>query len=244
MGAIRRRINFQAWELDFIRLAYPLSKAKCIALILERSTGTIKYAIQQMGLLKLSHRIQIGDRFGKLVVLELLEHQSKGLLWLCRCDCGKKMKALSNTLLSTHSRSCGCGRIETISSGYGSISGTWYGACKRNAGVRGLKFEVSFQFLDALFKKQNGKCAISGIQINIVQGRQTRETTASLDRIDPDFGYIENNVQFVHKHINYMKWKHNQEYFLKLCKTITRYQEKQDAKSNSNSNASSIEKSK
>lgn len=46
------------------------------------------------------------------------------------------------------------------------------------------------------------------------------ETTASLDRIDNTKGYLEDNVQFVHKDINRMKWAHSQQYFIELCSKV------------------------
>jgi len=48
-----------------------------------------------------------------------------------------------------------------------------------------------------------------------------RETTASLDRINNDLGYIEGNVQWVHKDVNRMKWAFTQDRFLELCCLIT-----------------------
>ena len=44
--------------------------------------------------------------------------------------------------------------------------------------------------------------------------------TASIDRIDSNKGYIEDNVVWVHKDINIMKNKFSKEYFLMLCKKI------------------------
>ena len=47
--------------------------------------------------------------------------------------------------------------------------------------------------------------------------------TASLDRIDSKKGYIEGNIQWVHKDINRMKWAFNEDYFIKLCNNIYQY---------------------
>lgn len=46
--------------------------------------------------------------------------------------------------------------------------------------------------------------------------------TASLDRIDSTKGYTLDNIQWVHKHINVMKMDLDQEYFIKLCKLVTK----------------------
>jgi hypothetical protein len=44
--------------------------------------------------------------------------------------------------------------------------------------------------------------------------------TASLDRIDSSKGYEEGNIQWVHKHINFMKRTYSQEYFIDMCKKV------------------------
>jgi hypothetical protein len=57
-----------------------------------------------------------------------------------------------------------------------------------------------------LFNKQNGKCALSGIDLKFCQSiREIKDTTASLDRIDSNKGYTIDNVQWVHKTANLMK---------------------------------------
>lgn len=43
---------------------------------------------------------------------------------------------------------------------------------------------------------------------------------ASLDRIDSDKGYIEGNVQWLHKWVNLMKSDFTQDEFLNYCRLI------------------------
>ena len=47
-----------------------------------------------------------------------------------------------------------------------------------------------------------------------------KKQTASIDRIDPDIGYIESNIQWVHKNINKIKTNNKQEDFLSKCYEI------------------------
>ncbi len=51
-----------------------------------------------------------GQRFGKLTVLERAGTYSEngGVMWRCRCDCGKETTVISNSLRSGKTRSCGC----------------------------------------------------------------------------------------------------------------------------------------
>ena len=55
-----------------------------------------------------------GQRFGKLLVLEEDGRIGTNVAWKCRCDCGNITRVKANSLLSGNSRSCGCGRIEAI----------------------------------------------------------------------------------------------------------------------------------
>ena len=43
---------------------------------------------------------------------------------------------------------------------------------------------------------------------------------ASLDRIDNDGNYTIDNIQWVHKDVNFMKRTYNQEYFIDMCSKI------------------------
>lgn len=51
----------------------------------------------------------LGKRFGKLTVIEKTEERShRGIIWLCRCDCGCFTKVSSNALQKGTTTSCGC----------------------------------------------------------------------------------------------------------------------------------------
>lgn len=55
----------------------------------------------------------IGQRFGRLVVIESAESDKRGhARWLCQCDCGKSLEISSSHLKSGHTKSCGCLRDE------------------------------------------------------------------------------------------------------------------------------------
>lgn len=108
-------------------------------------------------------------------------------------------------------------------SGYGSISGAYFISIKRSAKSRNLEFEITPEFLDKLYIKQDKKCALSRLDISLPDSDESRtngEYTASLDRINPRLGYTENNVQFVHKTVNRIKQNLTEPEFLFLCKKI------------------------
>lgn len=88
---------------------------------------------------------------------------------------------------------------------------------KTGAILRNIEWNLEYEYLAKLLKNQNFKCALSGIEI---QAKGSQKNTASLDRINSEKGYIVDNVQWVHKDVNFMKQKFNQEYFISMCKTI------------------------
>lgn len=57
----------------------------------------------------------VGQRFGKLVVLEF-SHIDKngGSVWLCQCDCGNTKVVSAANLRSGYSQSCGCMRRDQL----------------------------------------------------------------------------------------------------------------------------------
>ena len=57
----------------------------------------------------------IGQRFSRLLVLELCTQRTSGgkAKWLCICDCGTKKEIASTSLVSGDTHSCGCMLKET-----------------------------------------------------------------------------------------------------------------------------------
>ncbi len=116
--------------------------------------------------------------------------------------------------------------------GVGDLSQNYFGRLQRGAADRGITFEVTIEYLWELFQSQNGRCALSGVPIKLSTRHSSRtnkrEQTASLDRINPDVGYCEGNVWFVHKDVNYMKLDYTLEEFLFFCAAVTDYQRSLD----------------
>jgi hypothetical protein len=146
------------------------------------------------------------------------------VVWLCRCHCGKNTKAITTTLKSGKKISCGCMHYRGGSSTYnwtgcGEISGSYLYSLRTNANNRGMAFDVTPDYLWSLFLRQDRICALSGLPLCF--GRQQ---TASLDRIDARHGYVEDNLQWVHKHINLMRNHFPVEYFIEMCRIVDCHQ--------------------
>jgi|LakMenEpi03Aug12_release.lakeMendotaPanAssembly.Ray.scaffolds.fasta_scaffold732265_1 hypothetical protein len=91
-----------------------------------------------------------------------------------------------------------------------------HGAKRRN-----ILFDITIQDMEDQFYKQNGICAISGIKLTIPRSAgRTKESNSSLDRIDSEKGYTKDNIQWVHKTVNQMKWNIPQNEFIEWCKII------------------------
>lgn len=75
-------------------------------------------------------------------------------------------------------------------------------------------FDITLDFLLGLWKGQKGKCALTGVEMQlpkVTQSSRNSPLCASLDRIDPSKGYIKGNVQFVTQLINLGKNTYSQD---------------------------------
>lgn len=105
--------------------------------------------------------------------------------------------------------------------GFGQLSGSYWLTVQRGALSRDIECSVSIEHCWNKFIYQNGKCSITGLPLVFAPSQKRQvEQTASLDRVNSDLGYIEGNIQWVHKTINRMKWHLDEDYFKSLCKAI------------------------
>lgn len=167
----------------------------------------------------------IGKVFAKLKVVEELKKNKNGhIRYRCECECGNTTEVFGTHLRSGNIISCGCkNRIDKE----GGINGDlWYNITRYKTSKRlnrkNLNFNLTKEYIYELFKKQNGKCNLSGINIRLPISWNDKSYTASLDRIDSKNGYIIGNVQWVHKHINVMKNIFSQDMFIFLCNQVTK----------------------
>lgn len=181
---------------------------------------------------------KLGDKFGKFTLIEetvyKTEKDNHNFLKV-RCECGYEcIQSITHLINKNRLGCCEC-YVKYKSKNYkvvGKISSKYFSEIKRNAIIRNLEFNLSMTFLDNLFSLQDGKCALSGMNLNlfpIKHSESRKEITASLDRIDSSKGYVENNVQFVHKAINIMKGCLDNSEFINICKYVSeKYPEYKD----------------
>ncbi len=51
-----------------------------------------------------------GKVFGKLTVIQYLEHDKPGSWWICKCGCGRTKKIRGTNLSNNHTKTCGCSK--------------------------------------------------------------------------------------------------------------------------------------
>lgn len=168
----------------------------------------------------------LGKKVGGIRILKKLDIRDGRLFVQCEClKCKKKFEAKFHNVYKGSYKSCGCGKFQIGEKNYkwkgvGLISASYFFSLKKGAKERNLNFEITLDEIWELFKKQDGKCALSGKQLNFNSTRKRSDGNASLDRKDSKIGYIINNVQWVDKKINMSKQGMSNEEFINMCKEI------------------------
>lgn len=173
-----------------------------------------------------------GRRFGLLTVGHFSAVAEK---YLCVCDCGTEKLIGSQQLRIGRTNSCGCKHSEwfvasrrpewderraknRVSLG----TKAWTLVVKRAART-GRDLTITREFAQQLIERQGFRCALSGLPIYFAQSRKEGQSTASLDRIDSAFGYTPENVQWVHKDLNWMKQDYDIGYFVEMCTAVAQH---------------------
>lgn len=177
------------------------------------------------------NKFRIGDKLHLLTIkskIGLLADNGKRkhnyIYWLCLCECGNQTKVSTPSLNNGHVKSCGCiiskfDRTRNIKNN--TLIPTYlFNQIERGAKSRNIEFNISIDYIWFLFNIQNKKCSLSKLDLTFPKNAREKNYTASLDRIDSNIGYIEGNVQWVHRDINLMKNSLSQDYFIKMCSLI------------------------
>lgn len=164
----------------------------------------------------ISDEVKVGSESGK----------GRNLYQLCQCCCGNiQWKALSALRAGTTTRCKKCGNktylTENGEVNINSMILSFYrhivDGIKKRKKVSELEFNITPEYLEKLYEEQNRKCAISGLSLELDITKAAIKQNWSLDRIDSNKGYIEGNVQWVHKDINRMKQSYSNKYFKEMC---------------------------
>ena len=179
--------------------------------------------------LKYTHEYLQGKKFNGLTYVKYshrAEDSNSFAHW--KCDCGKEIIARIADVALGRKKSCNCFKFRKREknnqwAGYENISGNYWSVIQKSALERKLNFTINIEYAWDVFLKQNKKCALSGIELKWPTKSKSGDGTASLDRIDSKKGYIEGNIQWVHKDVNFMKRHLEESYFVDICKKIAAY---------------------
>lgn len=154
-------------------------------------------------------KIQIGQRFEKLLVIEKTSIRETGyVVWKCKCDCGNEKLVKSSNLTFGVVKSCGClptgrGRIlpKTVAS-----SNKLYHRYKRDALDRELEFSLTKDEFLHFSTKPCYYCGKEPEQISKDNMNYNGEFIYNgIDRVDNNFGYTFNNCVSCCKECNSKK---------------------------------------
>lgn len=149
-----------------------------------------------------------------------------------QCTCGGTGSSTSSRVELGNTISCkGCwaktyhtGEKHPSWGGHKEISGTIFTRLKTYAARRSLPFELTIEGVYKLFIKQNGRCALTGVEIKFPANCRD-SGTASLDRIDSSLGYTKRNVQWVHRVVNFMKQTLSNDALVDWCRLVVAHAE-------------------
>lgn len=170
----------------------------------------------------------VGKKFGMLLVKSYVGRRfsetTKFYRYKVLCDCGRLFEIDRRALLFIKRRNCGCLNNQPIS--HQEPTNRILDRIERQAKNRKITCTITLSYIQDLYKKQNGHCALSGVKLHFGEGKNYKGKTASLDRISSKVGYKEGNCQWVHKTVNKMKNTLEDEDFIEWCSKIAKHNTK------------------
>jgi hypothetical protein len=166
-----------------------------------------------------------GHKYGRLTVKSLSKVKQKThYLWNCVCDCGNKTRVRGTSLRTGNTKSCGCLNIEAVSGANGwqakrsmaTTNGTWVPCqdewyqrtarlmfhAKRNKIPVGFKSVAEFTLHIKEILPE--KCPVFNKKLIKGNGKP-HDWSPSIDKIDPQKGYVKGNIQIISMLANTMK---------------------------------------
>jgi hypothetical protein len=103
-------------EIDFLRQCHKFMTYEEISFNLKRTRSSIQNKIIQLKLVKKNNPVKIGERYGRLIIIDKSTKRNKKnqIYNICLCDCGKQTEVIGTDLkkIKHATVSCGCYRFE------------------------------------------------------------------------------------------------------------------------------------
>lgn len=165
---------------------------------------------------------RIGERYGRLEVLSIVERTANGARYRCRCDCGTETRVSSTNI--GRILSCGCLNRDAVAS-----TRVWevefnrerqYASLRRGGG--GVPWTLTLEEFTAIV---TGACSYCGTPPNrdTVVGRRPRAKRNGIDRVDNAVGYVLANCVPCCSICNKMKLTLSKDDFLAHVRRIVKH---------------------
>ena len=171
-----------------------------------------------------------GQKFGRLTIEDnfktIKRKDGKGTraTWLCSCDCGKKVWALRDQLISGRKKSCGCIFEDYKKSYYGvARKNDLYATYKVHAKNRGLNFLLTVETFSRLTKNNCYFCDIAPYQVLSSKTNNGDYVYNGLDRLNNKKGYTNENCVAACGNCNKAKGSKTLEEFYQQITKIYKY---------------------
>ena len=144
--------------------------------------------------------------------------------WLVKCICDVTKSVRASHIIRGLSR--GCARCSKSNSSNPKWKGSKYfkggflSKIRNSARKRNLNINVTLEYLDTVYERQNKLCALPGSPLP--------QDECSPDRIDNSKGYVIGNIQLTHKKLNIMRHALSIEEFIYFCNKVTEYHKEKD----------------
>jgi hypothetical protein len=154
-----------------------------------------------------------GKLFGTTVAVSATPRRdvSGEVFWACRCECGYHFDATSSALQRGRHQKCPICRDKASTL---SPYKTLYSNYRRGAKLRGLAFELDFDYFIELTKLPCTYCGSDPFMVLKKEGAKYGIVYSGLDRQDNSLGYTQENTAPCCKFCNYAKSRYPLEEFL------------------------------
>lgn len=154
---------------------------------------------------------EIGNIYGRLLVLSRIETTGRGIRYECKCECGniieRNIIELRESKKENRIASCGCYKIEYLNSKeshiykHGKVNTPEYkiwSKSKERAKQKGWEHNIEID--DIIIPEY---CPLLGIKLK--RNIYGMDDSPSIDRINPEKGYIKGNIWIISNRANRIK---------------------------------------
>lgn len=154
----------------------------------------------------------IGKKYGDLTVVKILRKNNRNVLD-CLCKCGRH-QYLYRWQLKDKLSCSSCGKYtQQYLTQKMDLDLQFFNKLKENNN----DFQITYKYANQLLKQQHHRCAYTGS----ILLAQNNNNNCMLDKINPQKGFVKNNVQWISQQIGKMKGNLSNKQFLQICKKIS-----------------------